>query len=188
MHSTANCQFYLPIGLTLGEKESDIIIQMVKALLFDFSRVLLFPKDTSYAGSLNEKHKELSKTSDYKILDHFFLNDELLNFLQGLKEKYILCLFTSETIQDAPEFSSILNSTFKKSYSGIKLGITKKDSVSYTAIAKDLSLSPEEILFIDDSWENLQAAQKAGLDTIQYSSNEQVVEGIKTKLHHQPLP
>ncbi len=76
-------------------------------------------------------------------MDHFVLNDELLNFLQGLKDKYILCLFTSETIQDSPEFIPIINSTFKKSYSGIKLGITKKNSESYIAIAKDLNFSPE---------------------------------------------
>lgn len=159
---------------------------MIKALLLDFSRVLLFPKDTTYTGSLNEKHKELSGNADYKILDHFFLNDELISFLQGLKSKYIICLFTSETIQDDPEFTSMLNSTFKKSYSGIKLGVTKKDSKSYIAIAKDLNLSPEEILFIDDSTENLQSAKEAGFNTIQYLNNEQVVEEIKTKLQPQP--
>lgn len=155
---------------------------MIKALLFDFSRVLLFPKDTSYAGSLNEKHKELSKTTDYKIMDHFSLNDKLLDFLQGLKDKYVLCLFTSETIQDSPQFLPRLNNIFQKIYSGIKLGISKKDSGSYITITSDLGLQSEEMLFIDDSSENILEAQKAGLTTVQYLNNEQVIEEIKTKL------
>jgi len=155
---------------------------MIKVLLFDFSRVLLFPKDVAYTGSLNQKHKELSANAGYKIFDHFSLNNELLIFLQGLKDKYNLCLFTTETIQDSPEILPTLNKIFQKIYSGTKLGLSKRESKSYLVIAEDLNLSPEEILFIDDLDSNILAAKNAGLVAVCYISNEQIIQAIKTKL------
>ena len=76
---------------------------MIRAIVFDFSRVLLFPKDSGYTGSLNERHRELSKRGDYKLLEHFSLNEELLSYLDKIKGRYDLYVFTSETIQDSPE-------------------------------------------------------------------------------------
>jgi hypothetical protein len=34
---------------------------MIKAIVSDFSRVLLFPKDKNYQDSLNALHKQLSQ-------------------------------------------------------------------------------------------------------------------------------
>lgn len=160
----------------------DIIPLMIKAILFDFSRVLLFPKDTSYTDSLNQKHRELSNDADYKLLNHFTLNDELLRLLNSLKNNYVLCLFTSGTIQDSPELFTTVDNIFQKVYSGIKLGLNKKDNNSYTMIAADLTLSPEELLLIDDSLDNIAAAKLAGLITIHYKNNEQLSQEFKTLL------
>jgi hypothetical protein len=56
--------------------------RMIKVLLFDFSRTLLFPTDNNYKGELNPLHAQLSQTPDYDFNKHFFLNTELLKYLK----------------------------------------------------------------------------------------------------------
>jgi len=73
---------------------------MIKAIVSDFSRVLLFPKDKSYQGSLNALHKELSEKPSYNALDFFELNVGLLDFYKSLKDRIPVYIFTSDVIQD----------------------------------------------------------------------------------------
>src|SRR6266705_1940087 len=104
---------------------------MIKAILFDFSRVLLFPKKGTVIESLNGHHREMSKQKDYKFFDHFELNEELLEFLEKIKDKYTLYIFTSETIQETPEVALRIEKIFKKVFSGLRMGLDKKGSESY---------------------------------------------------------
>src|SRR5687767_6319301 len=113
---------------------------MVKALISDFSRVLLFPKDGNYKESLNELHRNLSKEFGYKLLDHFKLNVELLEFYKSLKRNLNLYLFTSETIQDSPELQEVLIPVFEEVYSALKMGTSKKSAESYTRIVSTLNI------------------------------------------------
>lgn len=148
---------------------------MIKAILLDFSRVLLFPKDKSYTGSLNDLHRQNLIKDNYSIFDYFELNNELLAFLEKLKNKYKLYILTSETIQDAPEFAPYLSPLFTKVYSALKIGFKKDESRIYHFIAQDIGFKEEEILFIDDTQKNLIAAQRAGLQTIHYISNKDII-------------
>ena len=103
---------------------------MQKSIIFDFSRVLLFPKDKTYYGSLNEKHRTLSENPDYYLLDYFVVNEELLEHLSFLKTKYRLFIFTSETIQDDLSLKPFLLPLFEGIFSAMKLGLDKTDSSS----------------------------------------------------------
>jgi FMN phosphatase YigB (HAD superfamily) len=156
---------------------------MIKALISDIAWVLLFPTDKAYTSSLNNLHKEKSINPDYKFLDHFEFNIELLEYYKSLKGKVGLYIFTSETIQDAPELQPNLQSVFEKVYSASKLGISKKDPNAYKFLVNDIQLQPEETLFIDDTQTNIDAAKLAGLDTILYKDNHQVITDISEKLN-----
>lgn len=148
---------------------------MQRTIIFDFSRVLLFPKDKTYTGSLNEKHRALSQKPDYHLLDHFSLNDELLKCLSNLKSKYHLFIFTSETIQDDLSLQPFLSPLFEVIFSASKLGIDKKDSLSYKTLAEKIGLEPKDILYVDDTLDNIHAAQKAGVNCIHYENNPQLL-------------
>lgn len=100
---------------------------MIKAIVSDFPRVLLFPRDKSYQDSLNDLHRKLSEKSIYNPLDYFELNQELLNLYESLKIKYLLYIFTSSAIQDAPEFQTYLKSIFKGILSAKKMNTDKKN-------------------------------------------------------------
>jgi hypothetical protein len=72
---------------------------MVKVIISDFSRVLLFPVDKGYLGSLNSLNNELLKSdSNYDFTHHFTLNIELLCYYQTLGMP--VYIFTSVRIQE----------------------------------------------------------------------------------------
>ena len=150
----------------------------MKELLFDFSRTLLFPKNEADPLTLNQKHKQLSQEDpDYPFFEHFVLNQVLLDFIHQIKDQIPANIFTTGYIQETPALQPYLKD-FVKIYSAALLGLSKQDPSSYTWIAKDLGLPPEEILFVDDSERNVEAAKKAGMQVIQYKSNGEVIEEI----------
>jgi HAD superfamily hydrolase (TIGR01509 family) len=157
---------------------------MFKAVVSDFSRVLLFPKDKNYSGSLNALHKELSQQEGYNPLDHFELNTQLLDLYKSLKEKTPIYIFTSDAIQDAPEFKQYLDPVFAGILSDKKMNTDKKIPEAYKLFAAQLQLSPDEILYIDDANENIEAAKTAGLHTFLYAGYEELSQQITESLNY----
>lgn len=156
---------------------------MVEVVLFDFSRVILFPRDKEYQGGLNELHRELSQKPNYQFLNHFKLNKELVQFLiKQVKGKLPIYLFTFGTIQNEPDIAENTRALFRKVYLAEKLNLNKENSRSFRYIAKDIGVRPQEILFIDDKKVNVGAAQRAGLKAIQFKSNNQVIRRLSRYL------
>lgn len=147
-------------------------------LLFDFSRVLLFPKDNTYTGSLNTLYKEHVNDLDFNFFDYFKLNTELLDHLKQHKDGLNLFIFTSESIQNAPELQPYLKPVFKQIFSALDMPYSKKESEAYIKIANVLNVSPSEVTFIDDSEENIEAAKEAGLKTIKFVSNDELIKQL----------
>lgn len=149
---------------------------MIKALLIDFARTLIFSVDENYAGGINDLYDKVKDDPDFKFFEYYKLNTKFLVYLDSIKGKIPLYMFTSEFIQDDPAIKGKIYGIFKKIYSAKEIGMSKKDPDAYKFIAKDLNLSPDEVLFIDDSMENIAAAQKAGMNVIQYKDNNIVGE------------
>lgn len=152
---------------------------MIKALVSDFSRVILSPADKNYAGGLNLLHKELSAKGDYDFWKFFQLNQDLLAYYKTIGEQINVFVFTSEYIQEHPALQPKMEGFFKGVFSAARLGIKKTDVETYKIIADKIDRKPEEILYIDDKQSNLDAAKEAGLVVILYKSNEQVKEEIQ---------
>lgn len=151
----------------------------MKALLFDFSRTLLFPKNPHDSRDLNDQHQEFRHQQGYQLFDYFELNQEMLDFVHQIKDRLPSYIFTSGSmIGGAPDLQAHLTD-FVKIYSGADLGLDKQTPEAYTAVAEDIGLPPEEILFIDDSMSNIVAAEKAGMQTVLYTSNEEVMRWIR---------
>jgi len=152
----------------------------IKALLFDFSRTLIFPRDKTYRGDLNPLHRKLkSENKNYNFFSYFRLNTELLDYLARLSDRFSLYIFTSGSIQNAPEIADKLRERFKEIYSAEQLDLSKKDPSAYEYLIKILELPGKEILFIDDSIGNIEAAKKAGLKTFLYTSNTSLISELE---------
>lgn len=151
---------------------------MIKALVSDFSRVILSPVEEDYAGGLNALHQELSAGGDYNFWDYFKLNEDLINFYKKISEQTTMYVFTSEYIQEHPALQPKIKECFKEVFSAARLGLKKTDPETYKIIANKILLKPEDVLYIDDKQTNLDAAAQAGMKTIRFESNLQVERDI----------
>lgn len=151
-----------------------------KVLLSDFSQVILFPKDLSYQGSLNDLFKAEGHSVSFFHL--YTVNQELLDFYQQLKDKHGLriVMFTTGTVQNNPEVQPLLTPVFEKIFTAATLPYTKKEAAAYTLIAQELGVDPAEVVFIDDSMSNIFAAREAGLTALQFRSTSQAKAEILT--------
>ncbi len=156
---------------------------MINTIIFDFSRVLLFAKDKNHKEDLNPLHKKLlGENPNYAFLDYFELNEELLAYLETIKNKFDFYIFTSGSIQNAKEIKDKLNQVFKEIISAEEMGVSKNDPQAYTQLAQQLGKKPSEVIFVDDSQVNIQAASQAGLHVFSYMNNESVVKKINQLL------
>src|SRR3989339_660153 len=118
---------------------------MIKVLLFDFARVLLFPKDENYSGKLNDLYKTVKDEKHFNFEDVFYFNEELLDYLRTVKDKYKLVMFTSETIQDDLAVVEKLDGIFENIFSAKEMGFAKTDPEAYRFIVSNLQCNPNEI-------------------------------------------
>jgi len=97
-----------------------------------------------------------------------------IKLLQNLKSKYRLFLLSNTNIihyhkynQDLKDQYGIeLKSLFEKVYYSFDMGMRKPDLEVFKYVIKDSNLKPIETLFVDDSVENIESANKLGLKTL----------------------
>ena len=152
---------------------------MHKVIISDFSRVLLFPKDHNYLGSLNSLYKEVGvETDDFTA--HFLLNTNLLEEFSAIPvTKYV---FTTGSVQNAPEIAPRIAEVFKDVYTVPQIGHPKTDPQAYKIVCDKIGVQPKQAFFLDDSTANIQAAHNAGLVAEQFETNQQVLDTIRNWL------
>lgn len=149
----------------------------IKAIVSDFSKVILSCKDKKL-DKTNILHEELIKKGDYPFWEYFVLNQELLNFYEKIGKEFPIYIFTTRYIQEYPPCAKKLEPYFQKTFIADQLNLKKSTPESYLQIAKLLELLPEEILFIDDTEKNIQAAESANLKTIRHKNNAQTFQKV----------
>ena len=155
----------------------------ITTVIFDFSRVLLHPKDPQYAGKLNDLYRDVKTKNPFLFFDFFTIDDQLLTWLESRKNTVTLCLYTSEIIQNDPAIFPRLEQTFGKNiFSAKDFGWSKRNSEDYLTLAKKIEVDPQNILFVDDTIENVKAAQAAGYTAIQFFSPEHTIEELSRQL------
>jgi len=157
----------------------------LSVILMDLGMVILYSKE-ELLGKMNPRHKELLEIEGkhYPFFAHFGVNDELLVFLAGLRGKYKIYMVTEGTIQNHQPLKEKLEVVFDfdNIISTGALGLDKKKPEAYEYVVGELGTDPSKILFIDDSLDNVVSASKVGFQTIQFTSEEQVIVDMKEKL------
>jgi FMN phosphatase YigB (HAD superfamily) len=153
---------------------------MIKAIISDFSRVILFPRDVDYMGGLNEMHRKNVDKPGYNFWDHYVLNQELLDFYRKLKSNYPIYIFTTGKIQEYPELKAKLEGVFEGIYTVEDINNEKNVPNAYLSLLQLIKFKPEEVLFIDDIEENIKAAKDAGLNVHLYLDNKELINTINS--------
>ena len=106
-----------------------------------------------------------------------------LEFLQMLSQKYRLFLLSNtdsihiERFQHKAGISFYRDfyQCFEKVYFSYELGMRKPDAAIFEFVIKEHNLSPKNTLFVDDNFENIESAQKLGLQTWHLQKGEEDV-------------
>lgn len=69
---------------------------------------------------------------------------------------------------------------FDEVYASNLMGISKPDPDFYRYILRKEEIKPENIIFIDDTEENIVSAQKIGINSILFTDSESLKQQIKT--------
>jgi len=156
-----------------------------KIILVDLGKVLLFSKE-ELSGKMNPRHKELIETAgkNYPFFKYFGVNEKLLKLLTGLKDKYLIYMITEGDIQNHSPLKERLEKAldYNHIFSTSSLNLDKKKPEAYEYVVQELGVEPSEILFIDDSSDNITAASQVGFQVIQSLSESQVVSDLKESL------
>ena len=101
--------------------------------------------------------------------------------LQKLKQKYRLVALTNTNEIHAKKwgtmYASILN-YFEKVFSSHEIHTRKPEQKAYNTVLNYLQLNPDEVIFLDDNTEYVQAASEMNIASIHVTSFKQMVEDL----------
>ena len=103
------------------------------------------------------------------------LTPEVLALLESLRRRYRLYILTNNssvtmarTYENAGKARLDLSATFCRIYISQELKLLKPDPAIFAHVIRDIGLPPQEMLYVDDSPRNVEAARNAGLQALHY--------------------
>lgn len=136
-------------------------------------------KQTSQDFLVDIRNKLDLQASDEQIIEAW--NAMLIGYLDDskevidkLKNKFNVALFSNTNEIHYVTFSPIckeLLESFDKTYFSHHIGLKKPNLDSFKFVLDDSGYLPNETIFIDDSAENIEAANKLGISTIHYTKD-----------------
>ena len=135
----------------------------------------------SVQQTLNITEKDL-----HQLQADFWANDAvnllLMNVLRKLHFQYQIFIL-SNAWQDArmtlaDNFSICEGNIFEKIFISSELGLAKPDPEIFKQVSKNINIPLEDILFIDDFVENIQAADLLGMQTIHFQDANEVTHRL----------
>ena len=131
-----------------------------------------------FAGNLKQ---ELNlKVSPEEIIESFTqwpvgMFSKMPQLLEALKVHYKLAVLSNTNELHYPRFAEFgLDQYFDHIYASHLMHLAKPDTAAYQYVLDDLGMEASSVLFIDDNFDNVQAAGKLGIDSI-YANGEQAV-------------
>lgn len=114
------------------------------------------------------------------------LDRELITYIESLRPKYITALLSNAWLDFRTFLSDEHGIEEGKTVDHIlissELGVAKPDPKIYKILADQLNCGFNNILFVDDFIENVDAAQILGVQTIHYKKGMNLINEIKLRL------
>lgn len=112
-----------------------------------------------------------------------------LDLIKELREKYSLYVLSNNNpivVRDfnlnCSEFGVTFDNSFKKCYFSYELKLIKPDPEFFRYVIDDIGLPAEELLFVDDSQANIDAARAQGMTCLWYDISTNLRECVLAAL------
>jgi len=130
-------------------------------------------KNKSDLDEVIEFYKEMYK----KYKKH---NKEIYKLIRKLKNKFIIAGLTdTNPIHYKAHEEQGTIKDFHKVFTSFKIRSVKSEINTFKKILKELSVKPEEVIFIDDNEKNVKVARSLGIKGIIYKDYEQLIREFR---------
>jgi len=105
------------------------------------------------------------------------LDEELIKFISEQNGKYRFGMLSNamSNIRNWLNQKHCFLHLFDVTFFSAELGMAKPDPKFYLAILNDFKVNANEVIFIDDFIENIEAAKELGINAIHYKSTDQTL-------------
>ena len=141
-----------------------------------------FFKELGSVTNLGLTPQEIRTAWDAMLLE---FRESSLEFLNKIKPKYNTYLFSNTNFIHMEAFHKIFhtkerdrpfNDYFDKAFYSCEIGLRKPDAESYQWILNHLNIKADKTLFIDDSYQNIEAAKGVGMQTVYFEKGMRIEE------------
>jgi HAD superfamily hydrolase (TIGR01509 family) len=155
-------------------------LSMAEALIYDVGYVLGRVDENAYWEALRKEtgihgtDRELREV----ILSHFTLRPWMLQLIRTLHERSIRLAILS----DQTDWLDELNERhgffkwFEQVFNSFHIGRSKREASLFDMVLREMTLSPDLTVFVDDNAGNIQRARARGLRTVLYRDRGQFTE------------
>jgi len=119
---------------------------------------------------------------EYEVLDYFYLNKDLIKYLESIKNRVEIYLFSDGALHAVTELENRVQHLFKQTVTAEELGLKKSDPQAHRELLKKLKVSADETIFVDDKDKNIAAARVAGMQAVQFIDNDQIIPRLEQLL------
>lgn len=114
------------------------------------------------------------------IYKKIIINKELLDYIEDLKKRFKIGLFSNYTYEWLEEFieKNHLTQYFDSIYISSRHGMIKPEKGAFRKALEILGVAPEEAVFVDDRQVNVEAANELSIKGILYTGVEQLKKDI----------
>lgn len=140
-----------------GKSEIEFWIEFAK------KRGVQLPEDWTQKYTATLKESVGADPNMYVLIDQLKNNGIRIGMLSNIDDRYV------KLIRDFGFYEP-----FEPCLLSCEIGFQKPDLQAYELLLKSMKLPAEEIVFIDDKTENVDAAKKVGIDAIIFESEEQI--------------
>lgn len=110
-------------------------------------------------------------------------------FLNELSKKYDLYILSNNNPISMERCHEVFTQSgldyrkvFRKEFISYQMKLLKPSKAIYEEVVRQIGLPPEELVFVDDSLSNVQAAESVGIPSLHYKQGSDLVSQLNAKL------
>ncbi|HLD11191.1 MAG TPA: HAD family phosphatase [Candidatus Nanoarchaeia archaeon] len=107
-------------------------------------------------------------------------NKQIYELIKNLKNKFtIVCLSDTNVVHYQAHEEQGTIKDFHHVFTSFKIGSIKRDKNTFKKVLNELSIKPEETVFIDDNDKNVEIAKSLGINGIKYTNYEDLIKELE---------